>query len=298
MPRMANPGLAELITHLRSNIPTSPAPADMRAWFAKIMQATPLPSEARLERSTCDVPAYWITPPGADTSRVVLYLHGGGYILGSPETHLETVFRLVKCAGVRALSVDYRLAPEHVWPACREDAVAAYRWLLGQGVAPSHIALAGDSAGGGLTLSTLLALRDAGLPLPGAAAFFSPWVDFTGSGDSVKTNAEIDPLVDPRGLAMMVGAVLQGHDPGKSSPLFADLGGLPPLFVQVGTAEVLLDDARRLVDKVKAAGGEAVLDVWEHMIHGFQAFPTYLPQAIAATERAGDFLRARVGVTR
>ncbi|MDC3957195.1 alpha/beta hydrolase [Polyangium jinanense] len=291
---MEHPGLAELITFLRSNPPKSPAPADMRAWFAAILQSTPVPSEARLERSTCDVPAYFITPPGADTSRVIFYLHGGAYILGSSETHLETVFRLAKCAGVRALSVDYRLAPEHAWPACREDAVAAYRWLLAQDVAPSRIALAGDSAGGGLTLSTLLALRDAGLPMPGCAAFFSPWVDFTASGDSTKTNAEIDPLVDPRGLAMMAGAVLQGNDPAKSSPLFADLHGLPPLFVQVGTAEVLLDDSRRLVDKVKAAGGEAVLDVWEHMIHGFQAFPTYLPEAISSTERAADFLRARL----
>lgn len=266
----------------------------MRAWFAAIIQSTPAPSEARLERSPCDVPAYWITPPGADTSRVIFYLHGGAYILGSSETHLETVFRFAKAAGTRALSVDYRLAPEHAWPACREDAVAAYRWLLAQDVAPSRIAIAGDSAGGGLTLSTLLALRDAGLPLPGCAAFLSPWVDFTGSGDSMKTNAEIDPLVDPRGLAMMVGAVLQGKDPAQSSPLFADLHGLPPLFVQVGTAEVLLDDSRRLVDKVKAAGGEAVLDVWEHMIHGFQAFPRYLPEAISATERAADFLRAHL----
>ncbi|MDI1436226.1 alpha/beta hydrolase [Polyangium sorediatum] len=293
---METPGLAELITFFRSNPPKSPLPADMRAWFAALMQATPVPSEARLERTSCDVPAYWITPPGADTSRVILYLHGGAYIVGSPETHLETVFRLAKHAGTRALSVDYRLAPENAWPACREDAVAAYRWLLAQGVAPSHIAIAGDSAGGGLTLSTLLALRDAGLPLPSCAAFFSPWVDFTGSGDSTKTNGEGDPLVDPRGTAMMVGAILQGKDPAASSPLFADLGGLPPLFVQVGTAEVLLDDARRLVDKVNAAGGEAVLDAWEHMIHGFQGFPTYLREAIASTERAADFLRARLSL--
>ncbi|MDI1449828.1 alpha/beta hydrolase [Polyangium sp. 6x1] len=291
---MSNPGLTELITYLRSNPPKSPLPADMRAWFAALTQATPVPSDARLERSACDVPAFWITPPGVDTSRVILYLHGGAYILGSPETHLEMVFRLAKCAGARALSVDYRLAPEHAWPACREDAVAAYRWLLGQGVAPSHIAIAGDSAGGGLTLSTLLALRDAELPMPSCAALFSPWVDFTSSGDSAKTNGSGDPMVDPRGMAMMVGAILQGKDPEKSSPLFAEVGGLPPLFVQVGTAEVLLDDSRRLVDKVKAAGGEAVLDAWEHMIHGFQAFPTYLPEATSATERAGEFVRARL----
>jgi acetyl esterase/lipase len=269
-------------------------PADMRAWFASLMQATPLPAEARLEPSTCDVPASFITPPGADTSRVILYLHGGAYILGSPQTHLETVFRLAKASGVRALAVDYRLAPEHAWPACREDAVAAYRWLLAEGVAPSRIAIAGDSAGGGLTLSTLLALRDAGLPMPACAAFFSPWVDFTGSGASAQTNGAADPLVDPRGLAMMVSAILQGKDPTASSPLFADLHGLPPLFVQVGTAEVLLDDARRLVDKAKAAGGEAVLDAWDHMIHGFQAFPTFLPEAIAATERAAGFVRAKL----
>jgi len=293
MPRMSK-GLPELITYFRANPPASPAPADMRAWFASLMKTTPVPSEARLEPSRCDVPASFITPEGADPSRVILYLHGGAYILGSSETHLETIYRLAKASGVRALSVDYRLAPEHAWPACREDAVAAYRWLLAQDVAPSRIAIAGDSAGGGLTLSTLLAIRDAGLPLPACGAFFSPWVDFTGSGESAKTNGAEDPLVDPRGLTMMVGAILQGRDPAESSPLFADLHGLPPLFVQVGTAEVLLDDSRRLVDKVKAAGGEAELDAWEHMIHGFQAFPTYLPEAIAATERAAAFVRARL----
>ncbi|WP_170319283.1 alpha/beta hydrolase [Polyangium spumosum] len=291
---MSNQGLAELITYLRANAPTSTTPADMRAWFVSMMRVTPPPAEARLEPSACDVPASWITPPGVDPGRVLLYLHGGGYIIGSPETHLETIFRLAQASGARALAVDYRLAPEHAWPACREDAVAAYRWLLAQGVAPSRVAIAGDSAGGGLTLSTLLALRDAGLPLPACAAFLSPWVDFTLSGPSSKTNGAQDPLVDPSNLALMAGAVLQGNDPAKSSPLFAELGGLPPLFVQVGTAEVLLDDSHRLVDRVKAAGGEAVLDAWQHMIHGFQAFPTFLPEAIGATARAGEFLRSKL----
>jgi epsilon-lactone hydrolase len=295
MRAMTTTGKEKLIEYLHANPAKGMMPADLRAWFAELIAVTPAPPEARLERASCEVPAYWITPPDAAPGRVIFYLHGGAYILGSAETHRETIYRFAKAASARALAVDYRLAPENPWPACREDAVAAYRWLLAQGVSPSQVAIAGDSAGGGLTVSTLLALRDLGEPLPGCAAVFSPWVDFTGSGDSSTNFTGVDPMVDPRGMIMMVAMILAGADPHASSPLFADLSRLPPIFVQVGTGEVLLDDARRLVERVKAAGGDAVLDAWEDMIHGFQAFPTFLPEAVEAAERAGAFVRTRLG---
>ncbi|UQA61684.1 alpha/beta hydrolase [Polyangium aurulentum] len=292
---MPSPRLAELTAYLKATPITGTTPAELRASFAASMLVTPAPSEARLEPTACEVPSYFITPPDTDPRRVILYLHGGGYIIGSAETHLELVYRFARASGTRALSVDYRLVPEHPFPACREDALAAYRWLLAQDIAPARIVIAGDSAGGGLTLSTLLGIRDAGLPTPAGGVLFSPWLDFTGSGEAMKTNAGRDPMIDPAFMGMMVSLILQGQDPVKSSPLFEDLRGLPPLLVQAGSAEVLLDDSSRLVEKVKAAGGEATLQVWEDMPHVFQVFPTFLPEANEAIERAGTFVRARLG---
>jgi acetyl esterase/lipase len=292
---MPSPRLAELIEYLRANPITGNTPAELRASFAASFRSTPVPSEARLERTACEVPSFFITPPDTDSRRVILYLHGGAYVVGSAETHLDLVFRLARAAGTRALSVDYRLVPEHPYSACREDALAAYRWLLAQDIAPARIAIAGDSAGGGLTVSTLLAIRDAGLPMPACGVLFSPWLDFTGSGESMKTNAGRDPMLDSAGLGMMVQMVLQGQDPTASSPLFADLRGLPPLLVQAGTAEAILDDSRRFAEKVNNAGGEVVLDLWDDMVHVFQAFPTYLPEATEAIQRAATFVRARLG---
>lgn len=292
---MENPGVAKFATFVQQTPPASPMPPDMRAWLAGLLKHCPAPLGSRLEPAGATVPASWITPPGSAADRVILYLHGGGYILGSPETHHEIIHRFAHGASARALAVDYRLAPEHPYPACVEDAVAAYRWLLAQGQSPSGIAVAGDSAGGGLTMATLVALRDAGVPLPGCAVCFSPWVDFTGSGASVKSNAGKDPMVDPATLGAMASMVLGGKSPAESSPLFSDLAGLPPLFVQVGANEVLLDDARRLVARIQEGRGHAEIDVWEGMVHGFQAFPTFMPEAVPAVERAASFVRARLG---
>jgi acetyl esterase/lipase len=295
MRRMSSSGAAQLFAHLQATQPASPAPADMRAWFREVTKVCAPPADSRLEPAAASVPASWITPPGADAGHVILYLHGGAYIIGSPETHHELIYRFARAAGARALAVDYRLAPEHPYPAGVEDSVAAYRWLLAQGTPPERVAIAGDSAGGGLTVAALLALRAAGDPLPGCAVCFSPWVDFTGSGASVKTNAGKDPFVDPTSMAGMAVMVLGGKDPAANSPLFGDLSRLPPLFVQVGSDEVLLDDARRLVARANESGGRAVLDVWEHMVHSFQAFPAFMPEAVPAVERAGSFVRAHLG---
>jgi monoterpene epsilon-lactone hydrolase len=239
------------------------------------------------------VPGAWIVAPGAAEERVLLYLHGGGYVVGSVDTHRDLMARLSRAAGVRVLGVDYRLAPEEPFPAALEGAIAAYRWLVGSALDPAHIAIAGDSAGGGLTLATLVALRDAGAPLPAAAACLSPWVDLEGTGESITTKAAVDPFVRKEALQFMTQHYLGDRDPRTplASPLYADLHGLPPLFIQLGTAEILLDDATRIADRAKAAGVPVTLDVWEDMIHVWPLFAAILPEGQQAIERIGAFIR-------
>jgi monoterpene epsilon-lactone hydrolase len=241
------------------------------------------------------VPAEWVRTPGVSDDCVVLYLHGGGYVIGSLVTHRSLVARVGRASGARALSVDYRLAPEHPYPAAVEDATAAYRFLLEQGVAPSKIVVAGDSAGGGLTLATLLSLRDAGTPLPAAGVCMSPWADLEGTGDSA-TSAD-DPLIELDGLREMGKQYVGGgamRDP-LCAPLYADYTGLPPLLIQVGTRELLLDDSRRVAERARGAGVDVVLEEEEGLIHVWQMFPDDVPESKAAVERIGAFIRARVG---
>jgi acetyl esterase/lipase len=178
-----------------------------------------------------------------------------------------------------------------------EDSVAAYRWLLGEGYDAGNIAIAGDSAGGGLTVAAMVQLRYLGLPMPGAAVCFSPWVDLEGIGESMDANAEIDPMVQREGLAFMAGAYLGGLDPRAplAAPLYADLQGLPPTLIQVGSAETLLDDATRLAGKTRAAGVDAQLDVWEDMIHVWQLFAPILPEGQQALAQAGEFIKKHTG---
>jgi monoterpene epsilon-lactone hydrolase len=194
------------------------------------------------------------------------------------------------------LSVDYRLAPEHPHPAAVEDATAAYRFLLDTGISPGNLAIGGDSAGGGLTVACLIALRDAGLPLPAAGVCISPWVDLTQSGESMDSKADEDPMVSREALQVMANAYLGGGDPKEAtaSPLFADLAGLPPLLIQVGTAETLLDDATRLAERAKSQGVDVTLEAWEEMIHVWHAFAVLLPEGRQAIERIGEFLSERL----
>jgi monoterpene epsilon-lactone hydrolase len=292
---MTDSGIEELTAYVRANRPRNASVEELRAWWSKLVQVTPIPTEAKLEPSTCPVAASWIQLEGIDAGRVILYFHGGAFVIGSPETHLETVYRLAKASSARALTVDYRLLPENPYPACLDDALAAYRYLLQEGVSSSRIAIAGDSAGGGITMSTALAIRDAGLPLPGCLVGFSPWVDFSASGQSVQTNGPFDPMVDPRMLPVIAQVILGDRDRVSASPLFANLAGLPPLFVQVGTREVLYDEGRLLAERFKEAGGDAVLDEWAGMNHVFQMFPTLVPGATTAIERAGSFVREKLG---
>ncbi len=238
------------------------------------------------------VPAEWSVTPSAAADTALLYLHGGGYVIGSVASHRHLVSELGRAAGMRTLALDYRLAPEHVFPAAVDDALAAYRWLLAEGVAPARIAVAGDSAGGGLTLALLLACKAAGLPQPAAAVAISPWVDLALTGASMDSKAAVDPMVQRDGVAMMAGHYLGNSDARTplASPLYGDLAGIAPLFIQVGSEETLLDDAIRLVGAAGAAQVPVRLEVAPEMLHVWHFFHPMLAAGRDAITAAGDFL--------
>jgi epsilon-lactone hydrolase len=289
-------GLQQLIDALRSRpIPMDVSWPDRRKAMEEWQAALKLPPDVKTQPvSASGVRAEWIWRPDSDTDRAILYLHGGGYAMGSIATHRYLMQAIGKASGARVLGIDYRLAPENPFPAAVEDSVAAWRWLLAQGLDPQRCAIGGDSAGGGLTLATLVALRDRGIPLPSAAALLSPWTDLAGTGASVKTKAAEDPMVTEAGLKMMADAYLGSADARDplASPLYAKLSGLPPLLIQVGSAEILLDDATRVAERARAAGVEVVLESWEDMVHVFQAFPM-LAEAGQAIGKIGEFVRKR-----
>jgi epsilon-lactone hydrolase len=238
------------------------------------------------------VPAEWIVAPGAAQDRVILYLHGGGYVMGSINTHRAMIARISRAAQAKALALDYRLAPEHPFPAAIEDATAAYRWLLAQGYKPGKIVIAGDSAGGGLVLATLLALRDAQTPLPAAAVPISAWSDMEGTGASMKTRASKDPMVANGSLLDMAKVYVGNADRRNplASPLHGDYRGLPPMLMQVGDAEVLLDDSTRVAEKAKAAGVKVDLEVWPDMVHVWHVYAKILPEGQQAIDRIGRYV--------
>ena len=238
------------------------------------------------------VPAEWLIPPGISTARVVLYLHGGAYVAGSINSHRSIAANIAIAAKARALIIDYRLAPEHPHPAAVEDAVAAYRWLIDNHVDPRYLAIAGDSAGGGLTLALLVSLRDGKIPLPAAGVCLSPWTDLAFSGESWISKAAVDLIVFAVKEREFARLYLGGIEPRAplASPLYADLKGLPPLLVQVGTNEVLLADSRRLVDRAREAGVNAVIDEWEKMQHVWQFAAGFIPEGRRAIAGIGEFI--------
>jgi acetyl esterase/lipase len=243
------------------------------------------------------VTAEWVAAEGSDDDRTVLYLHGGGYVVGSIRTHRVLMADLSRASGSRVLGLDYRLAPEHPFPAAVDDTLAAYQWLLDEGQEPAKVAVAGDSAGGGLTVAALVQMRYLGLPMPGAAVCISPWVDMEGTGASMETRADADPMVKKEGLEFMAGTYLGGRDPRAplAAPMYADLGGLPPMLIQVGDSEVLLDDSTRLSENARNAGVEVQLDVWDDMIHVWHLFAPMLPEGRQALSQAGDFIKKHTG---
>ena len=269
-----------------------------RRSFEQMVDGFTIDVPARYSRVNAGgVTAEWVAADGASDSRVVLYFHGGGYIIGSPRTHRPMMAHLSRDSAARVLSLDYRLAPEHPFPAPVEDAVASYRWLLQEGFDPSRIALGGDSAGGGLTVAALVQIRYLGLPVPAAGVCVSPWVDMEGLGESMETRAEADPMVGRENLMVSAKTYLGGADPRAplAAPLYADLRGLPPLLIQVGDAEVLLDDSTRLAGIAREAGVKVQMDVWDDMIHVWPLFAPILPEGKQAIAQAGEFIKKHTG---
>jgi acetyl esterase/lipase len=244
------------------------------------------------------VDAEWIVPADAPRDKAILYLHGGGFRLGSVTSHRDLIARIAEASGCRSLAINYRLAPEHGFPAPIEDTLAAYHWLQHQGLKPDDIVLVGDSAGGNLALAAMLSLRQRGLALPVAAALMSPWTDLTASGASYASRAEADPI-HQRKMVLALAKNYLGEDgnPGDplASPLFADLAGLPPLMIQVGDRETVRDDSIRLAERARAAGVEVELQSWDGMIHVFQMF-SELAEARRAIASLAQFVRKHLCV--
>ncbi len=239
------------------------------------------------------IPCLWVKAMGAEPEKLILYLHGGGYIFCSAHTtHKDILWRLSVASKCRVIAPDYRLAPEHPYPAALEDSIKVYRWLLDQGYKPENIVIAGDSAGGGLTYGTVLKSRDLGLPLPAATVAMSPWTDLAVTGESVITNLKRDALIPGDGLPEGAQYYLAGastRDP-YASPLYGDPTGLPPTLIQVSKDEVLLDDSRRLAAKYRAAGVPCELELWDGMPHVWQTLAMFIPEGKTAINRIGAFI--------
>ncbi|HTV44997.1 MAG TPA: alpha/beta hydrolase [Stellaceae bacterium] len=256
-----------------------------------------LASDVGVEPATASgVRAEWTATSGDARDAALLYLHGGGYVIGSLDSHRHLVAEAGRAAGIAALALDYRLAPEHPFPAAVEDALAGYRFLLARGIAPARIALAGDSAGGGLVVAAMLAIRDAGLAQPGCGWCISPWIDMEAIGDTMSSKAAADPTVQRAGILDMAKLYLDGADPRSplAAPLYADLSGLPPLLIQVGACETLLDDALRLAKAAGAADVRVDLEIWPEMIHVWHLFHPELAAGKRAIEAGGAFVRTAI----
>jgi len=271
---------------------TPPSIEESRAGMEAMTAGFAIPDDVRVDHLDAGgVPSAWVAAPGARDDLAVLYLHGGGYVMGSVKTHTELASRFSRATAARVLLVDYRLAPENPFPAAVEDAVTSYRWLNEQGFAGERIVIAGDSAGGGLALATLVALKEAGDSLPAAAVCLSPFADLEGMGESYETAD--DPLLTREGVGDMATAYMQGQDLRQptASPLHADFSNFPPLLIQVGTRELLLDDATRVAERARDAGVDVTLEKAEGLIHVWHLFGPEVPEAIDALDRIGTFVR-------
>lgn len=289
--------------------------ADIHACFGAWLPETPLPQMRRdwdevFGKVSCKVgarceaidmggtPGLKVSAANAATDRAILYLHGGGYVFGSPRSHRDLGEFLSREARAQVFMLDYRLAPEHPFPAAVDDAVSAWRWLLAQGFQPGQLVIAGDSAGGGLALATLLSIRDRHLPMPACAVTLSPWADLECTGDTMVSNAAIDPMVGKdfaRQLADLYVTAGNSLRNPLASPLHGEMTGLPPLLIQVGEREALLDDSRRVAARAQQAGVDVTLEIEPGQIHVFQIFANRLDEAVAAIERIGTFVRRHCG---
>ena len=289
------------LTTLREMLAARPRITDLherRRAFDANARTFPVGPEVIVEPTDANgVRAEWTTTPDADANRVVLYGHGGGYVFGSIESHRHLAVEIGRAAASRVLALDYRLAPEHPFPAPVEDMLAAYRYLLSMNIAPRNVAIAGDSAGGGLVVAAMVAIRDAELPQPACGWCISPWVDMEAIGTSMDSKAHTDPTVQRDTILAIAGTYLGGADPRSplAAPLYADLGGIAPLFIQVGAAETLLDDAVRLASVAGHADVPVRLDIWPEMIHVWHLFHPMLSAGRRAIEDGGAFLRGAMG---
>jgi acetyl esterase/lipase len=279
----------------RSAFPADVDVHEQRRLLKELISAQPLPADVTVTAATLGgVPTAEITVAGIEPRHTVLYFHGGVYALGDAFAAADLAAQIGRRTAATVISVDYRLAPEHPYPAAVDDALAAYEALLDNGTAPSDTVFAGESAGGGLAIATLVNARDHGLPLPAAAYVMSPYADLTLAGTSMRTKHELDPLLSPENLRPRVTDYTAGQDPatGLISPIFADLSGLPPLIIQAGTHEVLLDDALRLAGRAATADIQVTLDITPGVPHVFQAYHAILDEAATALDRAGQLLSA------
>lgn len=266
---------------------------EMRAGYESLGSTFPTGEDWQSEAVSADGVPCELSHTGDPGPQIVMYLHGGGYVIGSMVTHRPLVANIARAAGCRVLAVDYRLAPEHPFPAAVEDASKVYRWLLDQGYKPQEVVIAGDSAGGGLTVATMLKLRTDGVALPAAGICLSPWVDMEALGASMDEKSGEDPMVERQGLLGMASTYLNGADAKDplAAPIYGDLTGLPPLLLQVGTAETLLDDARRLAVRAIECGVNVDYEEWRDMIHVFQHFAPMLSDGLRAIARIGAFVQ-------
>ena len=295
-PRLGNePALAPLIEQLRAGeLSLADPPEKARADFEEMLAPLPVPEGIEFsEIELGGIPGLKATYPEADESRILLYFHGGGFVIGSANAYRVLAANLARSAGMTGYAVDYRLAPEHLFPAAVDDCVAAYRALLASGIEAGNIVLAGDSAGGGLVASSLIALRDAGDPLPAAAVLLSPWVDLRLEAPSIEASKSDDPALDYAGLVACVAHYVTQEslrDP-LASPVLGDLSGLPPLLIQVGSTEILLDDSIALARAASMAGTSVRLDIWPNMPHVWPTFSFMLEAGQVALEDAGAFMK-------
>ncbi|MGA7417703.1 MAG: alpha/beta hydrolase [Acidimicrobiales bacterium] len=272
--------------------------AELRSGFEALMRNIPVPNDVRKTKTTVGgVGAVEVTVDGNDSTNVILYFHGGVYVIGSADSSVPLAADVARRTNAKVISVDYRLAPENPYPAAVEDARAAYEGLLSQGVEPSNIAISGESAGGGLTAAVLLALRDADMSMPASAFVMSPWTDLTLSGNTIVDRQDVDPILSGEALTLRVGdyvASANSSDP-FISPVFADLRGLPPMLIQVGSHEILLSDAVRFAERAANSDVEVILEVVPGVPHVFQAYAAVLDEGDAALDRAATFLKAHFG---
>ncbi|MFX0183050.1 MAG: alpha/beta hydrolase [Candidatus Hodarchaeota archaeon] len=251
---------------------------------------SPIPKDVKIEQVDAGgVFAEWLTVPGSLEDRVLLYFHGGGYIMGSPNFRRLLTIKLGRTTKMRVLNVDYRLAPEHPYPAGLEDCISIYNWLLSRGIKSKNIIIAGDSVGGYFTIMTLVNLRDNELPLPAGAVCLYPATDLALNSDSIFKNAPSDPVLGDLGIFWWAEAYLSGVDPELVSPVYADLTGLPPILIQVSTSEMLFHDSTRFVERAKAAGVNVILQTWDNTLHVFHDFN--LPESREAIAKIGEFVQ-------